>query len=140
MYIMATDVKPHDIAIADSDIEKLNLKLAGSRLPTEGSEGWDRGTPIKEVRRIFKYWHDTFNWSSFVERLNQLPNYEATILLEGFEPFTLHFVHERSPLDDASPLLFVHVCTLLFFFFFFFFFSYSNVCSQEGWLTRVCRA
>ena len=43
-------------------------------------------------------------------KLNELPNFEATVAVDGFEPFQLHFVHQKSPAPDAIPLLFVHGC------------------------------
>jgi hypothetical protein len=111
-YTMATEIVQYKIAVAPSDVEKLNRKLTDSSLPDGESDGWDRGTPVQDIRRIATYWHNSFKWSSFEERLNQLPNYEATISLGCFSTFKLHFVLQKSPVEDAIPLLFIHGCKL----------------------------
>ncbi|OTB09273.1 hypothetical protein M426DRAFT_260586 [Hypoxylon sp. CI-4A] len=106
---MATDIKPYEIKVSPSDVEDLNLRLLKARLPEDEPENdWERGPPIQDIRRIANYWHKSFSWARFEEKLNKLPNYEATISVDGFEPFQLHFLHQKSSSPDAIPLLFAH--------------------------------
>ncbi|KAI1460464.1 epoxide hydrolase 1 [Annulohypoxylon moriforme] len=101
-------IKPFKVAVPEEDIQKLNQKLLEARLPDGGPDGWDRGTPLQDIKRISKYWLESFSWRSFEERLNQLPNFETTISVDGFDPIQVHFIHQRSSSPDAIPLLFVH--------------------------------
>lgn len=104
-------VEPFRIAVPDSDISRLKQKLALSRFPDELDQAeWDYGAPLRDVKRLAKYWEDGFDWSVQENKLNQLPNYRATIPVDGFEDLTVHFVHQKSPVKDAIPLLFVHGC------------------------------
>ncbi|KAI0889383.1 epoxide hydrolase 1 [Annulohypoxylon maeteangense] len=101
-------IKPFKIAIPDEDIQKLNQKISETRFPGGGPNGWERGTPIQDIKRLSKYWQESFSWRSFEERLNQLPNFETTISVDGFDPIQVHFIHQQSSASDAIPLLFVH--------------------------------
>ncbi|KAI5860071.1 alpha/beta-hydrolase [Durotheca rogersii] len=105
------NIQPYQIAIPQSEVDRLSRKLADARLPREdGEDGddWERGAPVAPVRRIATYWCESFNWRAFEQELNELPHFEATISVEGFNPFQLHFIHQRSTASDAIPLLFVH--------------------------------
>ncbi len=105
-----SNIRPFEIAVPDSDIEELNQKLLRSRLPEVAEDSWERGTPIKDIRRISKHWREVFSWRSFEKRLNQLPHFEATVSVDGFDPIQVHFIHQRSSAPNAIPLLFVHGC------------------------------
>ncbi|KAI0150010.1 alpha/beta-hydrolase [Hypoxylon sp. NC0597] len=106
---MASEIVPYKISIPSSRVNELNKKLANARFPDVADEGnWERGPPIPNVRRIAKHWHQDFSWSHFEERLNQFPNYEATISVDGFKSFKLHFIHQKSTAPDAIPLIIFH--------------------------------
>ncbi|KAI1136025.1 alpha/beta-hydrolase [Hypoxylon sp. FL0543] len=106
---MATNITPYKISIPPCDVDELNQKLSKARFPEVVDNGnWERGPPIQNIRRITNHWRESFSWPRFEEKLNQLPNYEATISVDGFEPFQLHFVHQKSPVPDAIPLVIFH--------------------------------
>ncbi|KAI1126894.1 Alpha/Beta hydrolase protein [Nemania abortiva] len=106
---MATNITPYKVSIPATEVEKLNQKLMATRFAKETeNNNWSCGPPIGEIRRIATHWREAFNWSTFEEKLNKLPNFETTISLDGFEPFQLHFLHQRSSVPDAIPLLFIH--------------------------------
>lgn len=108
------DIRDYTISIPSAAVEETRQKLALAGFPadagTDNDDDWGRGVPAASLRRIAKYWQDEFDWASFEERLNKLPHYEATVSLDGFEPFGLHFIHQKSSNPDAIPLLFVHGC------------------------------
>ncbi|KAI0141734.1 alpha/beta-hydrolase [Xylariaceae sp. FL1272] len=101
-------VRPFRIDVPSSEVEALNQKLKTSRIPDLFEANWERGPPSKDIQRISKYWLEEFSWRSFEKRLNQLPQYEATVTVDGFDPFPVHFIHQRSKTADAIPLLLVH--------------------------------
>jgi hypothetical protein len=110
-----TEIRPHQISVPPAAINETRQKLALAKFPDDAGtidDTWDCGVPVASLKRIAKYWRDEFNWASFQERpgLNQLPHFETTMALGGFDPFDLHFLHQRSSNADSIPLLFVHGC------------------------------
>ncbi|KAI0473495.1 Alpha/Beta hydrolase protein [Xylariaceae sp. FL0804] len=101
-------ISPYNISVAQPDIDDLNERLLKSKFPDTAEDSWEYGAPIKDVARIAKYWREDFDWRAYEARLNRLPHFEATITLDGFDPFQVHFVHQKSTASDAIPLLFVH--------------------------------
>lgn len=104
------NVKPYKVAVPQAEIEALNHRLRTSRIPHLFEDKWERGPPTEDIQNVVKYWKDEFSWIDFEKRLNQLPQFETTITLDGFETFQVHFIHQRSESKEAIPLLFVHGC------------------------------
>lgn len=40
--------------------------------------------------------------------MNQLPNFETTVEVKGFGSIDMHFIHQKSDVAGAIPLLFIH--------------------------------
>jgi pimeloyl-ACP methyl ester carboxylesterase len=66
------------------------------------------GPPLKDIQRLTSYWHQGFDWRKAEKQLNQLPHFQTSIQCEGFENLKIHFLHQKSKLKGAVPLLFVH--------------------------------
>ena len=45
--------------------------------------------------------------------MNKLPNFRKKVKVEGFGGIDVHFVHQRSQVEGAVPLLFCHGCKYL---------------------------
>lgn len=102
-------VEPYHISVPDSRLELLHQKLAAADLPDElEAAGWDYGVPLADVKRLATYWKDTYDWRKQEAKLNELPNFRTSINVEGFETLNIHFVHQKSTVDGAIPLLFCH--------------------------------
>ena len=110
----ANSEKPFKLAVPDADIELLHDKLGLARFPDEldGAE-WDYGVPLNDVKRLTEYWKTKFDWRKAEAEINNLPMFTRDIEVDGFGSLNIHYVHCRSKLDDALPLLFVHGCKLL---------------------------
>ncbi|KAI0480227.1 alpha/beta-hydrolase [Xylariaceae sp. FL0804] len=103
------EIRPYTIAIDDAQLKDLNLRLSLSRFPDELAEaGWDMGSPLADVKRLVKYWQESFDWRKAEAALNRLPHFVTDIQCDGFEPLAIHFVHVRSGVEGAIPLLFIH--------------------------------
>ncbi|KAH7038203.1 Alpha/Beta hydrolase protein [Microdochium trichocladiopsis] len=108
------DIKPYTIAVPDSAIEDLKLRLSLAKFPDElEGAGWDMGVPLAEVQRLARHWQKSHDWRAAERELNKLPNYVTPIQCDGgFEALDIHFVHVRSSAakagQNAIPLLFVH--------------------------------
>jgi pimeloyl-ACP methyl ester carboxylesterase len=103
------DIKPYKISIASSRIADLKQRLSHAKFPDEldGAE-WEMGVPLNDMKRLTNHWHTKYDWPSHEKELNKLPQFVTDIQCEGFEPLEIHFVHKRSNVENAIPLLFIH--------------------------------
>lgn len=109
-----SNIQPYKISVSDSVLTELTQKLSSAKFPDElDNAGWEYGSPLADVKKLTAYWRDKFNWRNVEAKLNELPNYTCTIQAEGFKPLRIHFVHARSKVANAIPLLFIHGCTCM---------------------------
>jgi hypothetical protein len=106
---------PFKITVPDSELDLLQKKLELARLPDELSEaGWDYGVPLSEVKRLLARWKQGYDWRQHEAALNaELPQFTRMIPVEGFGDVNMHYVHKKSAVETAIPLLFVHGCKSL---------------------------
>lgn len=108
-------VKPYTISVPDEKLEHLAQKLSTASFPDELDDSdWDYGAPLDDVKRLTQYWREKYDWRKHEAKMNELPNFITSIQVGGFEPLDIHFVHQRSEVENAIPLLFSHGCMLLF--------------------------
>src|ERR1700761_250708 len=112
---MSTET-PFRISIPDSKISVLQQKLALVEFPDE-LEGakWDYGVPLADVKRLVARWREGFDWRGEEAKLNkELPQFTRDIAVDGFGVLNIHYVHKKSEVKGAIPLLFVHGCKRVF--------------------------
>lgn len=101
--------QPYKIAVADEDLNLLQRKLDLIRFPDElENAGWDYGVPLSDIERLAARWKDGYDWRKYEAELNELPQFTRDIEVEGFGTLNIHYIHQRSPEENAIPLLFVH--------------------------------
>ena len=66
-------------------------------------DDWSQGVPLDYVRELCDYWRDGYDWRRAESQLNAIPQFRTE--LDGVE---IHFLHARSPNEDALPLLITH--------------------------------
>ena len=87
------------IQIPDADLTDLRDRLQRTRWPeAETVDDWSQGIPLEYVRDLCDYWAGTYDWRAREASLNRLPQFRTKIDGVG-----IHFVHARSPYDDALP-------------------------------------
>jgi Epoxide hydrolase N terminus len=102
-------VSPYIISVPDSQIEDLKQRLALAKFPDElEAAEWELGAPLADIKRLTTYWKDHFDWRKTEQNLNRFPQYVTDIQCDGFEGLKIHFLHKKSKVDGAIPLLFVH--------------------------------
>jgi epoxide hydrolase len=103
---MAEDeqIRPFRIDIPQADLDDLHHRLDRARWPRElPGMGWERGVPMDYLRGMSEYWRTGFDWRAQEARLNEFPQFMTEI---AGQPF--HFLHVRSPEQDALPLIMTH--------------------------------
>ena len=105
--IMSTPaIKPYSPHIDIREVERLHTKIKDVRVPTLDvvpDSGNDYGIPTQWAVKLHDYWQNKFSWSAAEGRINQFDHFMTE--LEGVN---LHFVHQKSPVQDAIPILLIH--------------------------------
>jgi pimeloyl-ACP methyl ester carboxylesterase len=98
------DTNPFRIAVPDDDLDDLQRRLAGTRWPEpECVDDWSQGIPLEYTRELAAYWADGYDWRAREALLNRFDQFTTDI--DGLD---IHFIHQRSPHDDAFPLIITH--------------------------------
>jgi pimeloyl-ACP methyl ester carboxylesterase len=97
------EITPFRIDIPEAEVRDLQARLANTRWPADVATDWSRGTPVSYARGLAARWASDFDWRAAEQRLNEFPQFIATV--DG-QP--IHFVHVRSAVADATPLLLAH--------------------------------
>lgn len=99
------------LAVPDADLDLLRKKLELIRLPNElDGASWDYGVPLADIQRLVARWKDGFEWRKAEAEINKLPMFTRDIPVDGFGTLNIHYVHQKSEVENAIPLLFVHGC------------------------------
>jgi pimeloyl-ACP methyl ester carboxylesterase len=99
-----TAIRPFDIHIPEPVLEDLQTRLRRTRFPDElAGANWDYGTNLAYQRELVAYWTDEFDWRAQERQINEFDHFKTTI--DGLD---VHFIHQRSPVEDATPLLISH--------------------------------
>jgi Epoxide hydrolase N terminus len=108
--------QPFQIAIAEEELSLLKRKLDDTRFPDEINDaGWAYGVPLADLRRLTERWRNGYDWRTHERELNALPMFTRPIEVEEFGELRVHYVHQRSSVKGAVPLLFVHGCKSSFY-------------------------
>jgi pimeloyl-ACP methyl ester carboxylesterase len=101
---MDDDVRPFQLEIPHSAVEDLRDRLRGTRWPDpETVDDWSQGTPLAYARELCRYWMEDYDFTAAQARLNSHPQFITAI--DGLD---IHFIHVRSPRQDATPLVLTH--------------------------------
>ena len=101
---MTDAIEPFEIQVSDSALWDLKERLARTRWPeAETVSDWSQGIPLAYVQELCAYWRESYDWRMVEARINALPQFVTNI--DGVD---IHFLHVRSPEDDAKPLVLTH--------------------------------
>lgn len=104
-------IDSYTFTIPEEKLERLKQKLSLTTFPDELDEAsWDYGSPLTDVKRLAKYWLEKFEFRKLESEINKLPNFSTPINVDRFGSLDIHFVHQKSDVEKAIPLLFVHGC------------------------------
>lgn len=97
-------IEQFEIHVDDSILDDLRRRLARTRIPDQiGGTGWDYGIPMDYLGELIDYWLAKYDWRDQEMRLNEVEHFRTTI-----DGQSIHFIHHRSPRDDAFPILLTH--------------------------------
>jgi pimeloyl-ACP methyl ester carboxylesterase len=101
---MNSHQSPFEIAVPDSDLADLIERLSRTRWPEpETVTDWSQGVPLAYLRNLCEYWSTEYDWREREDGLNRFPQFRTTI-----DGLGIHFVHVRSPVPGALPIVITH--------------------------------
>lgn len=89
------------VAVADAVLSDLRSRLRDTRFPLGVTD--HGGVPLEDARDLLDYWRDGFDWRARERAMNELPHYRTDVA-----GVRLHYIHARSSVGDATPLLLLH--------------------------------
>ena len=103
-------VTPFVLALPDEQLDDLRDRLIRARLPEPetvsgqpGDSGWAQGIPLDYTRELSRSWLEDYDWRRLEAELNRHGQFRTEI-----DGLSIHFLHIRSPREDARPLLITH--------------------------------
>jgi pimeloyl-ACP methyl ester carboxylesterase len=100
----ATEVRPFQVQTPQEAIIDLHQRISTTRWPhRELVPDRSQGVQLATLQELARFWADEYDWRECEAQLNALPQFTAE--LDGVQ---VHFIHVRSPHDDALPLIVTH--------------------------------
>jgi pimeloyl-ACP methyl ester carboxylesterase len=97
-------IRPFRIEVPQEEIDELRRRIAATRWPEkEPVDDQSQGVQLATIQALARYWASDYDFRRFEARLNALPQFMTEI--DGLD---IHFVHVRSPHDNALPLIITH--------------------------------
>src|SRR5918995_2581463 len=102
--IAAADIRPFQVEMPQADLDDLQQRLAATRWPSqELVDDRSQGVQLATMQELARYWATDYDWRKGEARLNALPQFITVI--DGVD---IHFIHVRSPHENALPLIMTH--------------------------------
>jgi pimeloyl-ACP methyl ester carboxylesterase len=100
----ATAIRPFQIDVPDEKLQELRRRVEATRWPSrELVDDRSQGVQLATVQALARFWTTDYDWRACEARLNALPQFMTEI--DGVD---MHFIHVRSPHEDAVPLIMTH--------------------------------
>ena len=100
----AIDIRPFEIDVPEDQLADLRRRIEATRLPSkELVADRSQGVQLATMQELARYWATDYDWRACEARLNELPQFMTEI--DGVD---IHFIHVRSPHEDALPLVMTH--------------------------------
>jgi pimeloyl-ACP methyl ester carboxylesterase len=104
---MATDdstIRPFTANFPEAELTELRRRVNATRWPERETVTDDsQGVRLALMQELARYWGSDYDWTKCEAKLNAQPNFMTEI--DGLD---IHFIHVRSPHEDALPLIITH--------------------------------
>jgi pimeloyl-ACP methyl ester carboxylesterase len=97
-------IRPFQVDAPQEALDDLRRRIENTRWPEKELVADDtQGVQLATMQRLADYWANDYDWRPVEARLNALPQFITEI--DGLD---IHFIHARSPHEDAMPLIVTH--------------------------------
>ena len=102
------EIQDFTIHHPDAQLDDLAARLRHVRWPEEETvvgtdEPWSQGMPLRYAMELARTWAEDYDWRATETELNSYPNHRTVI-----DGLGIHFIHVRSPHEDALPVVMTH--------------------------------
>ncbi len=99
-----TEIRPFQVGFPEAELAELRRRVNATRWPERETVADDsQGVRLAVMQELARYWGSGYDWRRCEAKLNGLPNFVTEI--DGLD---IHFIHVRSPHQDALPLIVTH--------------------------------
>ena len=100
----ATGIHPFRLKVPEEQLVDLRRRIGATRWPSrELVADRSQGVQLATMQALARHWTTEYDWRACEARLNALPQFTTEI--DGVD---IHFIHVRSPHENALPLLMTH--------------------------------
>src|SRR5829696_7721521 len=100
----ANEIRPFQVDIPDEALEDLRRRIAATRWPSrELVADRSQGVQSATIQELARYWTTEYDWRKAEAKLYALQQFTTEI--DGVD---IHFIHVKSPHEDALPLIMTH--------------------------------
>jgi pimeloyl-ACP methyl ester carboxylesterase len=100
----STAIRSFEVGFPQVELDELRRRVLATRWPERETVSDDsQGAPLAMMQQLAGYWATEYDWGKCEAKLNALPNFITEI--DGLD---IHFIHVRSPHEDALPLIVTH--------------------------------
>jgi pimeloyl-ACP methyl ester carboxylesterase len=100
----AVEIRPFHVDVPEDALVDLRRRIASTRWPEkELVDDQSQGVQLATIQELVRYWGTEYDFRRLEARLNALPQFITEI--DGLD---IHFIHARSPHEDALPLIITH--------------------------------
>ena len=100
----ATAIHPFRLEVPEEQLVELRRRVGATRWPSrELVADRSQGVQLATMQALARHWTTEYDWRACEARLNALPQFTTEI--DGVD---IHFIHVRSPHENALPLLMTH--------------------------------
>ncbi|MCH7709524.1 MAG: epoxide hydrolase [Myxococcales bacterium] len=101
---MSQAIDKLDITVSDDVLDDLRERLARTRWPDQiPNSAWEYGTDLAYLQELCEYWREKFDWRKQEALLQQWDHFKTDI-----DGQNVHFLHARSSIEGALPLVITH--------------------------------
>jgi pimeloyl-ACP methyl ester carboxylesterase len=100
----ATEIRAFQVDVPEEKLADLSKRIAATQWPSrELVADQSQGVQLATMQALAHYWATDYDWRKCEAKLNALPQFKTEI--DGLD---VHFIHVKSPHDDALPLIITH--------------------------------
>jgi pimeloyl-ACP methyl ester carboxylesterase len=98
------EIRPFQVDVPEASLDDLRGRIEATRWPSmELVDDRSQGVQLATMEALARFWRTEYDWRACEAKLNALPQFITQI--DGVD---IHFIHVRSPHEDAVPLIMTH--------------------------------
>jgi len=99
-----TAITPFELSVPQGELDDLRRRLLATRWPDrETVADTSQGPQLAKVQALVEHWATTYDWRAVERQLNDWGQFTTRV-----DDLDVHFVHVRSAVPGARPLLLTH--------------------------------